>query len=557
MSSIKNLSVVVKIRFDLEKFILALFFAILLFIGPGSVLDHRIMHEFPYGYYASDTFQHQIRAESIKDSGNFRYEAFYIAKGFEKTIGRYPPLIYHLSVMFSYASGLETYDSIYFLVFFFAAIGVLVMYLVIRDFNRNIAIISLPLAILTFSHPALIGFTWGHWPSVVAQFFLIVFVWCIMRMELEKSYIFASISFSSIALAHTSEYVFAVIFLIFFLAIRLITKNLKKIEIKNIVFTFVLSFILSIYYLIIFKYTWAAGQPYSFFVMPVWDGNPGFYIMNFGALLVFIVAGIIFSLFRLRGMHVSLIAALAMFLSGFSNYIGFDTRAFQIRFFWPVYLAVFFGFGFYMLLKFAIKKWNMAFSVIIFAIFTVLLTGIVKIPSVPYYIETASPGIMDIYHWSALRWLSANTEPDSKIYFFYGDIYGQDALLRSSKRLHFQVDPDSFINAIKERKIKRFYTSELPGDGGGGITVRKGLFSFEPAVNVLKHEVFFGPQDICRFNYLIFDRGSRQQVLAQYNLLIASELLKKDYVKPVFENELVVILKNNNPGADCIEERNL
>jgi len=36
----------------------------------------------------------------------------------------------------------------------------------------------------------------------------------------------------------------------------------------------------------------------------------------------------------------------------------------------------------------------------------------------------------------------------------------------------------------------------------------------------------------------------------------ASELLKNDYIKSAFENKEVLILKNNNIGADCIEERN-
>ena len=546
---------VVKIKFDLEKFILALFFTILLFIGPGSVFDHRIMHGFPYGYYASDAFQHQVRAESIKDMGNFRYEAFYIAQGFEKTIGRYPPLIYHLSVIFSYLSGLEVYDSIYFIVFFFAVTGIMVMYIIIRNFNKTVAIMSLPLTMLTFSHPTLIGFTWGHWPSLLAQFFLILFIWCITMIDLKKSYVLVAISLSAIALTHTSEFVFALIFLALFFAVRLASGNLGKTEAKSIIIGFILSFVLSLWYLIIFKYTWAAGQPYSFFVMPVWEGNPGFYIIDFGILLVFIIAGILFSLSKLKNMHASLIAAFAMLLSGFLNYIGFDTRAFQIRFFWPIYLSVFFGFGAYILLKFVIKKWNAVLAIAVLAVFVILLLGLVKLPLVPHYTKSTSPGIMDPYHWSALKWVSGNTEPNSKVYFFYGDIYSQDALLRNSKRLHFQVDPDSFVNAINERKVKKVYTSELPGDGGGGITVRKGLFDFEPAIDVLKHEVFFGPQDICRFDYIIFDKVSRQEVLAKYNLLIANEMLAKG-AQRVFENEVVVVLKNNNVGGDCIEERN-
>lgn len=539
----------------LENASLVLAFLVLLFISYGTIGDHKISHDFPYGYMASDAFQHQVRAEAIKDMGNFRYEAPYISKGFENAVGRYPPVIYHLSVILSYAAGIEVYDAIYFIVFFFAGIGVLITYFIIRDFSKNVALISLPLPVLVFTHPLLIGFTWGHWPSLLAQFFLISFFWCIMRIGIEKSYVLAAVILTSIIMTHTSEAIFAIIFIVLFFGIRLISKNLKKGDIKNILSAFAISFAASLYYLIIFINTWAKAQPYSFVIEPLWQGNPGFYILDFGILLAFIAAGVVFSMSRLKGMHTSLIMALAMLIGGFLNYAGFGLRSFQIRFFWPIYLSALFGLGVYMLCRLFIKKWNMSYSVALFGIFGVLLIGLIKVPLVPSYSGSPSQGIMSPYHWSALEWLSKNTGINSKIYFFYGDIYSQDALLRNSKRVHYQVEPDDFIKAINDRKIKRYYISELPGDDGGNIAIRAGLFSFEYASKLKPLEYFLGLQDICRFDFLIFDKASRQQALAQYNLLVASELLKKDYISRVFENSVVVILKNNNAGGDCIEER--
>src|SRR3989344_5564269 len=110
-----------KISGLLENAYLILVFSILLSIGNANLWNHRLSHDFPYGYLASDAFQHQVRAEAIKDAGNFRYEAKYISQGFENVVGRYPPLIYHLGIMFSYSTGLEVYDAIYFIVFFFAS----------------------------------------------------------------------------------------------------------------------------------------------------------------------------------------------------------------------------------------------------------------------------------------------------------------------------------------------------------------------------------------------------------------------------------------------------
>ena len=561
----------VQIKFDLENIFLVILLAILLFIGPGALFDHRIKHDFPYNYLSSDAFQHQVRAEAIKDAGNFRYEAVYISLGFENIIGRYPPVLYHLAVMLSYAAGLEVYDSIYFVVYFFVIAAVFVTYLITRRLNKNVALIALPLAIIMIS-PQLyidqngslvkinfgvnVGFAYGHWPSLLAQSFLIALAWWIMNSDLNKSYIPTALILGSIALSHTSEAVFAVIFLILFFAVRLISKNLKKNEIMNGILALIIAFIVSAYYLVIFLNTWAKANAYSFVIEPIWQGNPGVYIMTFGFLLVFIMAGIVFSLFKFKDMHVSLIFGFAMLLSGFLNYIGFGLRSFQIRFLWPVYLSVFFGFGIYMLLKLVIKKWNMAYAVILGGVLAILLTGFVNIPSMPHYTKIGyNGGLMDPYHWNALKWLSKNTEPDSKIYFFYGDIYDQDALLRNSKRLHRQVNTEDFVKSIQERRIKRYYISELPGDSGGGIATRNSLFKFEYPSDNKPLEYFFGPNDLCSSNYIVFDKVSRQEIFWKYDLLIASELLKKDYIRKAFENEVVIILKNNNVGADCIEER--
>src|SRR3989338_3557144 len=134
-----------------------------------------------------------------------------------------------------------------------------------------------------------------------------------------------------------------------FLAIKLITKGLGKNDIKNIILLLIIFFLTSFYYLIIFKNTWAKGNPYSFAVQPVWEGNPGFYIAGFGLLLIPMVIGLIFSVTKLKDLNVSIILGFAMLVSGFLNYAGFHFRSFQIRFFWPIYLSVFLGFGIYIL----------------------------------------------------------------------------------------------------------------------------------------------------------------------------------------------------------------
>ncbi|MBI2651807.1 hypothetical protein HYX01_05010 [Candidatus Woesearchaeota archaeon] len=551
-----------KIEFD--KIMLLVFFALMLFLA-GIPFEHKIRHDFPFGYGASDSFQHQIRAEAIKDMGNFKYEAPYISKGISNSVGRYPPLIYHLAVIFSYASGIETYDSIYFIVLFFVIIAALVMFIIVGNFSKTVALISLPISILIFSKPITAGILWGHWPSLLSQSFLILFFWSVMRMEIKNSFLLFAISLSAVALTHTSEMFFAFLFLFLFFGVKLFAKRFSKGEFKNLLLSLAVFFAISFYYLIIFQNTWASGDSYSFAIEPVWKGNPGFYIAGFGLLLIPIIAGILFSFSKLKEAHACLILAFAMLLSGFLNYIGFGLRSFQIRFFWPIYLSVFFGFGIYALFKLVIRKWNLIYTLIFFIISAIFLIGIIKlpilkqteimaIPSIPYFNMDANQGIMNPYHWEALNWISRNTNENSAIYFFYGDIYSQDALLRNTKRVHSQIDPEDFIKSLEERKIKKTYVSEFPGDTGGVITYRVSFFKFEDATKNLAANFHFGAKNICNFDYFVFDKITQQKALSQYNLLIAQQLALKNATK-VFENPVVFILKNSNKGGNCIEER--
>jgi len=429
------------------------------------------------------------------------------------------------------------------------------MYLVIKNFNKNIALLSLPLTLLIFAPGSYMGFTWGHWPSVLSQFFLVAFFWSISKIDLGDSFAFIVLFTAAMALTHTSELFFGILFLILFFVIRIFNKKLKLSEIKTILIAALASFIISFYYLVIFKNTWMVTQPYSFHITQIWEGNPGLYLGNFGILLAFIAIGVVLSLFIIKKMHIALIIGFAMLLAGYTNYIGFDLRAFQTRFFWPIYLSVFFGFAIYKLSKLVIRKWNALYSIILSIIFIILLVGIVKVPYVHHYEKVSTPGIMNLYHWETLNWFPKNSAEDAKLYFFYGDIYSQDALLRNSKRIHYQVDPEGFVDALNSKQIRREYTTEMPGDGGGSPAYRISFFKFGNYANEKDQEYFFGKKDICNFDYYVFDKVSRQPVLKDYNLLIASELLKKDFITEVFENEVSIILKNSKPGDDCIEQR--
>lgn len=545
----------INIRKVIEIITILFIFSILLYVGYGNTGNYKLKHEHPYGYFASDTFQHQVRAEAIKDAGNFRYEAPYISKGFDNVVGRYPPTLYHLGVLLSHASGLETFDTTYFLVFFFASIAAILMFFIIKPYNIHVAIISLPLSVLIFAQGSYMAFTWGHWPSLLSQFFLIAFFWSVMRIGIKGSSLLIGLFLAAMALTHTSELLFGILFLFFYLAVQFLSKKFKIVYLKKYLLASGVFIVLSLYYLIIFQNTWAQTQSYSFFVMRIWEGNPGLYLSTFGLLLIFMLVGFVVSVISINKIPFSI--AIAMLIFGYTNYVGFHVRAFQIRFFWPIYISVFFGIGLFYLLKFFIKKWKIWYSFALFLIIFFFLVGIVKIPYLHQYEKMTSPGIMNQYHWEMFDWLSKNTEYNQTILFFYGDLYNQDAVLRNSKRIHYLVDPLDIISAINSGMIRRNYLTELPGDGGGSLGYRKSFFSFNDYSEEYPKEYFHGVKDTCIYNYYVFDKVSSQNIFVQYNQIIIGELLKNNFFIKVFENEVSIVLKNNNVGEDCIEEQTL
>ena len=547
----------------LEILFLIIISIILLWAGLGNVWNHKISHDYPVGYLASDAFQHQTRAESIKDAGNYRNEAFYIAKGFRDVIGYYPPVLYHAGDMFSILSGLEIYDGVFLFLFLFTILGMLIMYFIIKTFNKNAAILAMPLTIFIFATNTSIAFTWGHWPAVLGNVFLIGALWSLAKLDSRWGFVFFGIFTAGVMMTHTSETVFLFLFLFLYLMAKLLLKNFNLKELIEIGKGTVLALVISCYYLIIFRFTWMVAQPYSFSVSPTWVANPGFYLAKLWNFELFnTVSGdhfpLLFLIFILIGLVIAILSfiktrsivpaiGIGMLILGFTNYIGFDWRAFQLRFFWPVYLSVLFGIGLYYLIKLVVKKFNILISLSISLLILILI--VLNSNFLP-----ANTSMMDPYHWDALMWLSKNSEENAKLYFLYGDIYFQDALLRNSKREHYLVGRDDYINALNNNTIKRYYMTKLPGDGGTMLPYRKGFFSFGYFAKDYNSDYFFGPRDLCSFNYYIFDKyvsSNKELVSNQYNLEIREKMLNLG-MQEVHSNQFVSILKNPKPGEDCI-----
>ncbi len=552
-----------KIKNILVGLFLILIFSTLLWTSIATLWDHRLKHDFPYGYMASDTFQHQVRVESIKLMGNYKFEAPYIVAGYTDNPGFYMPIMYHLGAILSYLTGLETYDISYLMLFIFGSLTPLMFYVIIKRFNTKVAILALPFSILLFSRAPYTGFTWGHWPTIISHFFLIAFCFLVINMNLDKSYILFAVLLSGMFMTHSSEAAYGIFFVFLFFGVNfIIYKKIEFSKLKKLALGMLIFFVLSFYYLIVFKNTWLAiSGGHTFSVMPRWEGSIAFYLPDFGILLVFLVIGAIASLLfiKKRKFEPTLIG-ITLLIFGLANYYGYARQAFDVRILWPVYFSFFIALGLYTLLRLFIKI-DLKLSLVISLIILILLninTGISWIPHTERY---SSPGIMNKYEWDMYTWFQDNVN-DGKVLFLYGDSYGQNAILRNTHLPPYMVSTGYLISALQNKTIKRNYKISLLGDHHGVYyRYRKSFFEYGSHADEEESKdptYYYGKiRDICDFDYYVLDKVSRQPVLAQYNMLIANELLKKEWIQPVYNNEYVVVLKNNNPEEDCIDEKRI
>ncbi len=558
-----------KFKVEPEYIYLFIVFTALLFFGLGNLWGHTLQHSTPVGYHASDAFQHQTRAEAIKTVGNYLHEPPWIVAGFTDIIGFYPPGLYYLSIGLSDVSGLEVFDTIYIISFLFSCFGALLFYFVIRKFNKTVAILSLPFSILIFTGIAMVGFTWGAQTSLVAQVFIILTIWILLYLEAPFSWAALGLALSAAVLTHSSELViaggFMALYFILTLVAHFVLKENKMQQLKTMVLGGVVFLALSWYFIIIAQLIWAKLYPLNPF--DVWlthGGYPGIVnLTDYGMMLlvmaVGLIAGFYFMWKQKQSIPIAILAGAYMILIGYGNFFGLNYRAFQIRYFWPIYLSIFLGLGMYFVAQLALKKIPQIYAIGAALVLLVLFSGIIALPFVPHYETLTSQGV-DAAHWDTFSWLRQNTPKTAILYFFYGDLYKSNAVLRNTERTHYQVlshsNPTStadFITKMQAGVISETYDSALLGDCcGADYPYWMGFGKVGFRFLEMNRSSFYKPTNICIMDYYIFDKGASVPAFAQYNLAIAKSMMDTGHFEVVHTNAISVILKNNKPGESCI-----
>ncbi|MCK5022709.1 MAG: hypothetical protein KAS04_00915 [Candidatus Aenigmarchaeota archaeon] len=461
-----------------------------------------------------------------------------------------------MSAMLSSLSMLETYDTTHLIAIFLISSACVILYFVIKGVNKEIALLSLPFMIGVFSLPFEIAYQWGLWLFMSGVFFVICVVWSLTKINEKYGFLLLGLFLAATSLAHFSELVFVIGFIVFYYILKLIyTGKIEKTEIKNLMLAFGVFAIISAYYIIIVYFTYLKVNTLVFdnVEVPIFAPTQGVNFSNFGIiqfLLPFaILLGIGAFLYKkdiesllpnVKILSMPFVFSLFMLIIGFTNYIGFN-RAFQTRIAWPIYLSFMMALSVYFVISF-FKKWKYSLSVAVSLLLIIVFSST--------YIGMIVPGgIMGKGTWDGIVWLGEETPTNSKIMHFYGPTITQNLISISTKRVPYGINTNEYVEALQNGIIKNDYEAQILCLTDMKLPYRKSPLEFG------YHTEDADFQDIniasmwdMDYYFIPIVGSQRDEALIMYNRAIGEYLMNQTWIDMAYVNNEIVILKNSEPG---------
>lgn len=518
---------------DKFNYILGFLFLILLVLGPGVILDRGLYHSMPFNYKANDAAVHLGYITWLQEHGAWDVYAPWFSMNYADVVAFNPPILYVASVIFSNATGMPLWDSIYFIVLMFAILGCLAFFLILKRFDKWVALLACPIFLLIFFVKFSLVFTWGTWIFVVGSVILIGFFYYFDHPWL------APILLAGTALCHTPEYIFGVGFLVFYVAYN------KGKDWWPHLRTVLISVLISSVYLWIFYNTWMQVTPYHF---KVEFASTGFDIgtvtlMDFSLLLIPLAFGLLllsFNFLKLKEKRLPILIGWYMIGIGLTSLIGFGLRAFQTRLFWPIYLAVFIAYPIY----FFIQNLTEDKKRVIVAVAVILLSlGVV----LTHQIDKEKSSVFFKDRWDSFQWIKANTAPTAKILNFYSFDTDQKALLWLSERNVYFIEKENLHLLFNGTNLSRYVPVRQIGECKSSYAYLDGL-KFKYHWDEL-NKTDSSLMDLCGFDYYTLSSLNPDPTLTELHKYISSVFINNN-MSVAYNSGGVLILKNE--GGNCV-----
>lgn len=563
-----------KISKNLENIFLIIFVGIFLWMSIGPIFQYKLIHSRPTGFGASDSYAWFAYAQSIYELGSFKYTPPFMNLNIEGLTSPEPPLFLQFTAFLAYALRIPVYDSQILFGSLLIILTILMFFILIKEYNPFLAYLSLPLCTFSFTFPFVSGLIFGVLPAIFGFLFLFACLFMLFHMDLKYASIAMGIFISSMVMGHTVRVFEFAFFGGAFIILSLLFNKIDRNFIKKLLISGLLAFTISLYYLTIFKQRLfeAKGDVFSFI-----PADAARYLRitlnDFELIKYVILAGLILCAYFLikerkntRGM-IFVFPIVAFLLIQFLR-MG---KIYQVTFFWPVLLGLAFGLAIFSSLQ---LKWFSKINSHKLTYFIISLTvtilfiyqyySLFREPILEKISETGmTTPISTQDQWDDLIWLSENTEPDSKILFFYFNDQSADGIFPffPSKRLSFYVHLNEIDSAIERNITKKDYNIL---DNSVAFFYKR-IPEFPLKVVSLDKSEYLKNMSICDFDYIYAKRAIRvvhqddkkflnkpveKRVL--YVIELINMLLKNKYIKIVHQDNEAYIIKNNNPRGECI-----
>ncbi len=554
-----------------ESWFLLIVVGLLLWMGIGAYYEHDINSSFPKGFVATDSFYKYNRAVYLDMTGDNKYVPEYLV-GVEGLAQTYPYLLFHHTVLFKDISGLELFNSHFFLKIFYTIMAGLMGYIFIRRYNKYVALLSSGIFGFLFIGNFYTGFLFGWGPQIMGSLLLVGSMWTMIHFTKPHFHYLLGIFIAATMLAHIPEALFAGLFCVILFVPLFIKKKDPKLIGKGVLA--LITFLVSIlFYLPILVYSLLAN-----IAAGTASGGPGFpapMFNHFGIYGIIIAIGFIASVMLLLSKKCQnwQYFSMAFFMGAITFSVIFDTgaRMYQNRFFWPIYFAIFFGYGIFTIIKFTKIKINTK-------LYYLIPIACILISSIWYFSPPTSNGlIVNEEMWDGITWVRDNAKSTDKILIVYGDSYNQHAILSMfGHQVHYTdwnyipnnigYDLSESVNKIQQGVVTRYYTAR-PFIHGKTNPIRTSFFGLEE-FDIWQHLGLnyekvdgkgrgFKQHDLCSFDVVVMDKQSQIPGLAEYNLKMRNELIANPYVTEVFSNGWHSILRNENLGKNCVGGKNV
>lgn len=533
----------------LEVIILTISFLLLFFLS-AKLLDHKLVHGYPYGYLASDAFWDLTEIEYLKDVGNYKYEPPWKCGGFKDCFGFTIPVWYHVASEFSIISGLDEYAMAPFLPLFFSILASLIVFLIISKINKKLAFFSIPLFFFLYSKNFKTVYLWGYWDVNLANLFLLCAALCLFNLDKKKMEYALGIFIAGAFITHLVEFVYFSGFAAIYFSYLLFTKQAGKL--KKIIISYTVFFIIVLYfafgqYIGTFSFQGGGKLALESAGTPDWWA-PKF--TDFGFLSGIILLGLVLILLKsfnkiTAKKEEGLIYLFFAYLTsiGFWNYLPlsqFSKKAFLIRFIWPLFAALALGIVLFLIYSIISKVLKVEKNHLFLTLLLIsLLFGFFYVNKLvqPVGSMTNKPA------WDAFLWLRENTPKESEIFYIYGDNYGQTAYLLSGHRTPYMLTTTGITEHFKNKRITNDLNMRVACCRDTGFAYRSSFLKLTQHMDAEKYKEFIKTAGFCDFDYYFMDKLSRYKEFAYYNQVLHNFLTNKLGFEKIFENELVIILK--------------